>query len=226
MPLPVPCLQAHLGSKEGSWQSSPVPFSRWTNRHPGSACGLADGSDLCFRLHGRSCCLCFRRGEGAGSPDNRLAGRAEVLEPDPVEYYIAASCTRCSASPLCSGPAGRQSALSFCAAAPSRAAPRAKATVTDVLWLLSTNREVGFGRWCSSSSCSKSMGPTKWSGEGLRGLCVGLASRIFAKLGQSICRCFFQNASLLVQVASCEKGIHPARAALYRNPGPGYEFAR
>mmetsp|Transcript_119467 Transcript_119467/g.283589 ORF Transcript_119467/g.283589 Transcript_119467/m.283589 type:complete len:666 (-) Transcript_119467:52-2049(-) len=28
------------------------------------------------------------------------------------------------------------------------------------------------------------------------------------------------------EVASCEKGIHPARAALYRNPGPGYEFAR
>ncbi|CAE7575149.1 VWA3B [Symbiodinium natans] len=28
------------------------------------------------------------------------------------------------------------------------------------------------------------------------------------------------------QVASCEKGIHPARAALYRKTGSGYEFAR
>ena len=66
-------------------------------------------------------------GEGAGNPDNRLVGRAEVLESNSADNFFTASCTGCSASPVCGGPSGRQSTLPMCSATSSRVAARAKA---------------------------------------------------------------------------------------------------
>ena len=217
-----PCVQAHLDSKAGSWQSSPVPLSRRTNRHTGSARGLADGCELG---------LCMFEVSGAG----RAACVLDEVKEQEVQITNWLEEQKCSNRILLSTtsqhpvPDARQARYAAGQLVVNQLCRAAPPPLRELLQgRRPRSRTSCFGcsprteKWASDDGARRPAVQNPWD----RPSGVVKVSEACVFLQRAIAACFSQNASPLVQVASCEKGIHPARAALYRNPGPGYEFAR